>query len=141
MKKILVISIVLVFLISGCTDVRETVRVNRVIDGDTIELITGEKVRLLGINAPEINEPFYFEAKQRLTFLVERREILLESDIEDIDSYGRLLRYVFINGQNVNVLLVSEGLAYTYIFEDLKYKEELFSAENFARQTKRGLWN
>ena len=103
--------------------------VSKVIDGDTVELGTGEKVRLLGINTPERGQPYYEESKKRLKELIEGKEVTLEKDITDKDQYGRLLRHVFLDNENVNTKLVREGLATVYtISPNVKYDKELGDA-------------
>lgn len=105
--------------------------VSRIVDGDTVELGTGEKVRLLGINTPERGQPYYEESKNRLKELIEGKEVTLERDITDKDQYGRLLRHVFLNNENVNIKLVREGLATVYIISpNVKYDKELGDAWN-----------
>lgn len=133
MKKVLIFLIIILFFFSGCAEDKQNFVVSRVIDGDTLELENGETIRLLGIDAPEVDEEEYIDAKERLEFLVNNQEIQLESDLEDKDKYGRLLRYVFKDGVNINVRLVKEGYACTYILSDLKYKEELLNAEKHAK--------
>lgn len=115
--------------------------ISKVIDGDTIKLKTGETVRLLGINAPEKGQPYYEEATNRLKELVEGKEVALERDIDDKDKYGRLLRYIFVNGENINVELIREGLATLYIVPpNFKYRYELEQAQNEAKTLKRNIW-
>ena len=116
--------------------------ITKVIDGDTIEISTGERVRLLGINAPEKGQKCYEEATQKLKELVESKGVLLEKDVDDKDQYGRLLRYVWFNGELINLILVKQGLANVYILEpNTKYEEELREAENYAKENKIGcLW-
>ncbi|MFN3384587.1 MAG: thermonuclease family protein [Archaeoglobaceae archaeon] len=133
--------IALVFLISLCTQSYERALVVEVIDGDTVKLENGELVRLLGINAPEKGQRFYEEAKNRLEDLVKGKEVLMEKDVRDRDKYGRLLRYVYVNGTFVNVLMVKEGLAYAYIVEKLQYEDELRKAEEEAKSLKLGIWS
>ena len=120
----------------------EEFRVRRVIDGDTLELMDGTKVRLLGIDAPERGEKCYQEAKERLEELVLNNKVRLEKDKEDRDRYGRELRYVFIDHSLVNLILVKEGLPYSYVIEpNVKYKDEILNAERFAKEFKIGcLW-
>jgi len=117
-------------------------KVVRVIDGDTIELEDGTKVRLLEIDAPEKGERCYEEAKTRLEELVLNKKVRLEKDKEDKDRYGRLLRYVFIDCSLINLVLVKEGLAYSYIIEpNVKYMDKILDAEKFAKEFKIGcLW-
>lgn len=120
---------------------RTTQLVYRVIDGDTIELQSGERIRLIGINAPESGQKCYAEATSRLSSLVGAKEIRLERDVTDKDQYGRLLRYVFIDGSFVNLLLVREGYANAYIVSpDVKYSTNITQAEELAKQENGCLW-
>ena len=119
----------------------------QVIDGDTIYLANGESVRYLGINAPETqhptkgNECYGREATRRNSQLVEGKTVRLEKDITDRDKYGRLLRYVFVNGKFVNAILVEEGFAYSsYYSPDLMYYKYLLELELEAEKDGRGLW-
>ena len=88
-------------------------RVDRIIDGDTIE-INGSSVRLLGMNTPERNQRYYLESKEFLEKLVLNKTVRLESGKEEYDRYGRILAYLYINMENVNLKLVEEGLANFY---------------------------
>jgi len=91
----------------------------RIIDGDTFELATGEKVRLICIDTPERGEEGFQEATDFLTELILNKEVRLEKDISETDRYGRLLRYIWVNVSNnqevfVNRELVQEGYAEVY---------------------------
>lgn len=88
-----------------------TAVVSRVIDGDTVELSTGERVRLLGIDAPERGECHFGTASERMTALVEGRSVTLTRDRRDTDRYDRLLRYIDIEGTDAGLTLIKEGLA------------------------------
>ena len=119
----------------------ESAVVSRVVDGDTVELTTGEKVRLLGINSPEDGQRHCGEATDRLKELVLGKEVQLERDITDKDGHGRLLRYVFVNNENVNVKIVRDGLANVFIIEpDDRYEKELRMAESLAKNEGIGIW-
>ena len=110
-----------------------TVNVSKVIDGDTIELKTGERVRLLGINTPEMGQPCYEEATNRLKELIEGKQIRLESDVVDKDQYERLLRHVFIDNTFVNLVMVREGYAHVYIVQpNVNYENEMYDAQTSA---------
>ena len=112
--------------------------VTKVIDGDTA-IINGESTRLLGIDADERGYPCYKEAKQRIEELILNKEVGLEKDGEDKDQYQRYLRYIFLNGKNINLQLVEEGLAVARFFpKNKKYKEEILAAEIKARKNKIG---
>lgn len=120
----------------------QTVLVTKVIDGDTIDLETGERVRLLGINTPEKNAFYYEESKDRLIELLGDKQVRLEEDGEDKDRYGRLLRHVFVSDNFVNLQMVREGYATVYLlYPGDRYYEELKDAEEEAKANKIGLWS
>ncbi len=112
--------------------------VTKVIDGDTIVVQGGESVRLLGIDADERGYPCYTQAKKRLEELILGKTVSLERDKEDRDIYGRLLRYVFADGFNINAKLAEEGLVIARLQGDSKYKFEIAEAEKFAMENKMG---
>lgn len=124
-----------------------TFLVTRVIDGDTIELENGQRIRYIGIDTPETVDPrkpvqcFGLEASKKNKELVEGKRVRLEKDITDSDRYGRLLRYVYINNVFINLTLVQEGFAYSYTYPpDIKFQNQLVEAERIAREQKKGLW-
>lgn len=128
------------FSMTGHAVVTET-QIIRVIDGDTIETIDGDKIRLIGINTPEKGQKYYKEAKEKIQDLVLNKTVSLESDIEDRDRYGRLLRYVYVDGIFVNELMVKSGLAYYYEYgKTKKYKKELINVEEQAKKNELYLW-
>ena len=121
--------------------------INRVIDGDTIELSSGEKVRYIGMDTPETVDPrkpiqcFGVEASERNKALVFGKEVRLEKDVSERDKYGRLLRYIWLGNILVNLELVKEGFASASTYPpDVKYQSEFAKAEAEARTAKRGLW-
>ena len=119
----------------------EKVRVIEVIDGDTVRLEDGRVVRYLGIDTPETNEYYYREAKERNRELVENMVVELQRGSRNIDEYGRLLRYVFLDGTFVNAELVAEGCARAYIFDpEDRYSQVLVQLEQYAKMRKMGLW-
>ena len=113
-------------------------------DGDTLKLSDGKTFRLYGVNAPEVKEPFFEEAKVFIQNLVLGKEISFEQETNyKVDKFGRELGYMFINGINLNIELVRNGLARVVLYEKrakIKYQDELLSAENEAREKKRGIW-
>jgi len=110
----------------------ETGFVSKVIDGDTV-VINGVSVRLLGMDTNERGEECYKEAKTRLEELILDKEVILERDVNDKDQYKRLLRWIFIDDKNINLLMVEEGLAIARFYEDKKYREDILEAEKEAR--------
>lgn len=114
---------------------------SEVIDGDTIELNSGDKVRLIGINTPESGQYYYSEAKNKLKELVEGKIVILEKDISDTDMYGRLLRYVYVNDLFVNLEMVKLGYAEAYEYPpDVKYSNLFEESENEAKAKGLGVW-
>ena len=87
--------------------------VERVIDGDTVE-VSGNSVRLLGINSPEKGELYSSEAQEFLEMMVLNKTVKMERSGDDLDLYGRKLRYLIIGETNINLELVKEGLANFY---------------------------
>ena len=139
----IIIALVLTLLITGCSRVSENaVYVTRVIDGDTLEIEGGYRVRYIGIDTPEKGEPYYWEALEANRSLVEGKRIRLEEDVEDRDEYGRLLRYIWVNDTMVNAELVRLGCAYSYSYPpNVKYQTYFLQMEKEAREHERGLWS
>ena len=125
-------------------------RVTRVVDGDTIHVSLGGRdytVRYIGLDTPETVDPrrpvqpFGKEASDRNKQLVEGKIVTLEKDVSETDRFGRLLRYVYVDGRMVNATLVEEGYARAATFPpDVKYQELFRRLEQEAREVKRGLW-
>jgi len=123
--------------------------VKHVYDGDTITLKNGDRVRLLGINTPEIEsrhregEEGGQRAKQWLQDKLQQGSIFLEYDQQKKDKYGRLLAHLFLeNGEHLNKELVQAGLATLSIIPpNIRYSAELEQAESIALQQGVGVWN
>jgi micrococcal nuclease len=141
-RSVIILALILTLLAPGCNRVSEDAAfVTRIIDGDTIEIEGSIRVRYIGIDTPEIGEPYYLEAKEANLKLVGGKRIQLEKDVEDKDEYGRLLRYAWVDGTMVNAELVRLGYAYSYSYPpNLKYQAHFLQLEREAREQKRGLW-
>ncbi|MEX0869881.1 MAG: thermonuclease family protein, partial [Candidatus Spechtbacterales bacterium] len=124
------------------TPTKQTHLVTRVIDGDTVELQNGERVRYIGINTPELpNGCFAKEATEYNEQLVLNKTVTLEQGPDDRDSYGRLLRYVYINNIFVNQNLVETGHAYAFDFGFThEFTDNFEEIEEEAKEDRRGLW-
>lgn len=128
------------------------VLVTKVIDGDTIEIEGGAKVRYLGVDTPETKDPrksvecFGKEAARKNKELVEGKRVILEKDITDTDKYNRLLRFVYLPLEDgtmlfVNDYLIREGFAKVLtIPPDVKFAEQFLEAQRKARVGSLGLW-
>lgn len=122
----------------------EQVVVTRVIDGDTIKISSGQTIRLIGIDAPEITqvECFGRDATAKLTELVLNQPIRLEKDVSETDRYGRLLRYIWLGDELINETLVRDGVAHSSPYPpDVKHQSRFDLAENQARNSGAGLWS
>lgn len=123
--------------------------VEKVIDGDTILLSDGRKVRLLGINTPEIAhfnndaDAGGDEAKQWLTHKILHQSVRLVTDAEYTDKYQRTLAYIFTsNDEHINQELVAQGFATVSIYPpNLLYAQELATAQTQAEQMRLGIWD
>jgi micrococcal nuclease len=130
------------------TEIGKPIKVARVIDGDTIELINGEHLRYIGIDTPEefdARKPvqcFAVEAAARNKALVEGQTITFQKDVSTYDKYGRWLGYVYLpDGTMVNEQLVKEGMAFSYPYKpDISKQDMLNVDQNTAKQNKLGLW-
>jgi micrococcal nuclease len=141
----------------------ETAVVTRVIDGDTVEVtITGRDegpgagsttvgrrydVRLIGIDTPESVDPespvecFGKEATRATAALLEGREVRLVDDVENVDAYDRLLRYVYIGEEMANARLVMNGYAHAFTYPpNVRHSELLVELQAWARARGAGLW-
>lgn len=126
--------------------------VSKVIDGDTIDLSDGRKLRYIGIDTPETVDPyrgtqcFGKQASEHNKELVLGKEVRLEKDVSETDKYGRLLRYVYVEKEGkevmVNEQLVFDGFAFARTYPpDVKYQEKFRAAEQVAREKSSGLWS
>jgi endonuclease YncB( thermonuclease family) len=123
--------------------------IKRVVDGDTVELENGQRLRYIGIDAPESKKPntpvqcFAEAAMQRNKELVEGKEVYLFRDVSDKDRFQRLLRYVVVVESDifVNEALVKEGFAFSRSYPpDIAKQDQLRQAEAEARTTNKGVW-
>ena len=117
----------------------------RVIDGDTVELAGGDRLRLLGIDTPEKGELFYDSAAMLLESLVLGKKSRIEYADKRRDRYGRLLGFVYIEDTIfVNKRILSSGLGYLYLVKDQELSrprfKELLMAQREAVESEKGLW-
>ena len=116
--------------------------VTRVVDGDTVEIETGEKVRFICIDTPERGEYYYQEAKNYLSDYILNKEVKLIKDISETDMYGRLLRYVYFEDIFINGKLVEGGYAKVYRYApDTKFCDDLDILETQAKNKYLGIWS
>ena len=159
-KKALLVSAFFLISLSHCTqgiedclsgNTGDSYIVEAIYDGDTVRLQNGDKVRFIGINAPEINhdggrsEPFAHAAKDRLTTLLatHNNRIHLAPGSEPRDRYGRRLAHAYLpDNRSISSLLLSEGLVTRItIPPNINHSSCYREAENTARQNRIGLWS
>ncbi len=147
--------IILPFFLFACllgSSASKEYRVRNVIDGDTVELDNGSKVRYIGIDTPETRrrhgdswvyepQPYAEKAKELNRQLVGGKTVRLEFDVQRKDKYGRLLAYCFVDDLFVNAKMLEEGMAFLYTLSpNVKYVDLLVEKQKAARQNNRGLW-
>lgn len=132
----------------------EYYKVTEINDGDTVTIITGgflgffvktERVRLIGIDAPELaQEPWGRRAKNHLKKLIKESDwqVKIELDVQHRDRYGRILAYLWDKqGRMLNYMMVRDGYAVVYtVPPNVKYAEWLLQAQRLAREEKKGIW-
>jgi micrococcal nuclease len=142
----------------------ERARVTRVIDGDTIEVVILSRtegrgagwarpgqtyfVRLTGIDTPESVKPdspiecFGKESSAALDAFLKDRVVKLVDDVENVDGYDRLLRYVYVDEEMANARLVVNGYARAYPYApNLRHSQLFEELQRRARESDRGLWS
>ncbi len=148
-RVLLVFLVGIVFIISSSAFYPAHLKVNRVIDGDTVVLTDGRRLRYIGIDTPELRHPnkkvreMAEIAKQVNNKLVKGKELTLEYDVEKKDKYGRLLAYVYLkDGTFVNAELLKEGCALMMTIPPNVRHSDLFrKLQKEARESKCGLWS
>ena len=124
---------------------RQTAELVEVIDGDTIDVrIEGEvfRLRYIGVDTPEREDPYYQEAATANRILLQSGQLTLIRDVSETDRYGRLLRYVLNDqGHLVNYELISNGYAHLVTFPpDVACTDTFLAAQEDARTRKAGIW-
>lgn len=114
-----------------------------VVDGDTLDVLTGnnvkQRVRLASIDAPERKQPFGTVSKQKLSSLVFGKQVDVTED--RLDRYGRLIGIVTADGINVNKEMVAEGMAWVYPKYLNQSRDTVFLLRQaYAKEEKKGLW-
>ena len=111
MKKLIILLLFIPLVSFG-----QDVMVIRVIDGDTFEIENGDKVRMIGIDAPELKDNEGLESKNHLKLLIENKYVSLIKDEKNKnkDFFGRLLRYVYLEDSDINLKMIEDGYANVY---------------------------
>ncbi|PZD93809.1 nuclease [Paenibacillus sambharensis] len=124
----------------------ETAEVLRIIDGDTFAAADGRKVRLVGVDTPETHGTAEYYGKEASAYAraeLEGRKVIMFKDVSETDRYGRLLRFVFVEGETemFNEQLIKRGYANTMtISPDVTFADRFKELEREAREAGAGLW-
>lgn len=131
-----------VLLLVTLTLFAKPARVIRVVDGDTFIIENGARVRVIGINAPEMKTPYGQPAKEHLISLIDGKMVDLQPDhiSADKDVYGRLLRYVYLEGVDINKKMVSDGYAIAFLKYPFDKEAEYKAEEGKAKSASLGIW-
>jgi micrococcal nuclease len=122
------VSIIFVYYIRIKPNYELNTLVINVVDGDTFDIASGERIRLICIDAPELSQPGGNESKSFLESLIMNKTLRLETDVSEEDSYGRLLRYAYLNDLFINKELVKQGHASIWKYEpDTRLCDEIAS--------------
>jgi micrococcal nuclease len=121
--------------------------VERVVDGDTLVLDGGERVRLIGVDTPELHHPevevesFAEESAAFTERMCLGKRVRLEYDHDIMDHYGRTLAYVYLeDGKLLNAEIIRQGYGHAYTRFPFAHRDEFRVLEREARAARRGLW-
>jgi endonuclease YncB( thermonuclease family) len=147
-RRLVLLGLVLVVAVPASASSSQVARIQYVIDGDTVVLTNGSHVRLVQIDAPEVQERECYGAQARSVLrqmLPPGATVRVEADprLDQVDRYGRLLRYLFRGPTNVNLELVRQGAATVWFYrhDRGRYADRLLAAALSARAAQRGLWS
>ena len=143
----LALALAVATLPAGAAAFGSQTRVTHILDGDTLVVSGGTRVRLVQIDTPELGSGECYSrrsAKELRALAPVGATVRLEADprLDSVDRYGRLLRYVVRGGTNVNLALVGRGAATVWFYDGVrgKYAARLLAAAQAARRERRGLW-
>jgi len=152
MKQILELFIIIIIifiqasegeLVEGDNEIKKSTinTVTHIVDGDTFDIASGERIRMIGIDTPERGEFFYKEASVRLGELIEGKEVVLIKDVSETDRYDRLLRHVYYEDVWINKQMIDEGFAKLVTFPpDVSHVEVFERSQQEARKASMGMW-
>lgn len=137
------LSTIVLLVLSTCIT-SQTVKVRHVSDGDSLIIASGERVRMIGIDAPELIDSFGRESKEHLASLIRGKTVTLERDAlnDDRDIHGRLLRFVNLNGVDINKQMIVDGYARAFLRYPFagERRDAYRESEAAARAGRRGIW-
>jgi micrococcal nuclease len=132
---------ILLCVIVVCAYQSGTISSTSIIDGDTFKLATGDTVRLIGIDAPELSQPGGVLSREYLAHLICGKRVTLERGSEDKDKYNRLLRFVYIGNLCINEEMIRQGYAEARYLPENPIREYYVHLEIQAEAARAGLWS
>ncbi len=143
-KKSISLLLLLLLFLAGCVsqEKKGPYTVVHVVDGDTLDLNNSWRIRLSGINTPEVGECYSEEATLALSNLTLGHDVHVERDYTNIDKYGRYLRYVYMDNMSINKYMVEAGYAKVFdkYKDDTKRYAEYKKAEEEPKNAGIGVW-
>ncbi|MBN1635901.1 MAG: thermonuclease family protein [Deltaproteobacteria bacterium] len=140
---IIVIVVIGLFHTAGSLDLQEVVKVY---DADTIEIRDGTKIRLIGVDAPEVESPYRqaesygVESKSYLTKMLLGKKVRIVVGEQPYDKYGRTLAFIYLDDTLINGRIIKDGWARAYRYYDFPFKELFITYEKQARAKGLGMW-
>lgn len=144
MTKLAIFPLAVYILVAPLTSFAESfsAKVVRVIDGDTVQVYNGTtntRIRLYGIDAPESKQAFGQKAKQTMIQLAANQVVDIQDHGQDV--YGRMLGTIYLNNQDLNAVMVAEGMAWAYRYQGRLTVPQYGYLEQNARNAGKGLWS
>lgn len=132
--------LILLFVVIGQAQADFNGKVVKVIDGDTVDILTNKKirVRLLDIDAPERRQAYGNASRKYLASLIAGKTVYVKENKKDI--YQRTLGVIYLKQVNINAKMVENGFAWAYRFKGVASNKNMEKLELKARQNKKGLW-
>nr|DAY32750.1 MAG TPA: nuclease-like protein [Caudoviricetes sp.] len=130
--------IVYIFLLFISMSFAGSIKIIKIYDGDTITALTSQKekikIRLYGIDAPELKQPFGKASKRHLIDLISKKSLIINE--KGKDKYGRTLAVLYNGGQDINAQMVIDGYAWAYD----KFSKDYVAFQQSAKMLQKGLW-
>ncbi len=142
---VVLVLLVLVVLVEWAKRL-DLIEVVKVYDGDTIELKDGTKVRLIGVDAPEVESPYTHaepggdQSRDSVKAMLLGQRVRVVQGPQPFDKYGRSLGYVYLGDVLVNGRIIRDGWARAYRRYDYRERELFIAYEKEAQARRLGLW-
>lgn len=141
--QVLVSPVLLLVMLVGCSNPLEYSVVSKVLDGDTIEVKGGERIRLACIDAPELAQPLGIMSRNWLAENLNRKGGLVRVQRLREDRFGRTVGILFVGDININIEMVEIGMAYgfTPLAHQCPIWDDVYKAQQKASLQGLGVWS